>query len=204
MQAGDPGRRWSPCLGRLVPQRCHAAFLGAPQHRTAAVGVRGTVCHGEPEVWDAAQVGSAETWGKKALFQESELTLLVRPDLSIWEINLRQGLHGGTEGPPLAPMPTPRQPFLFQPLQEGNLDAQGNQCDTANVTLRTVPWSGCAAWVSSAFSPTDQEAHPHVTPGLQLLTFPSANNHRVRLPGPLTPTCEAASSAPWRTCCRSP
>lgn len=79
--------------------------------------------------------------GKKALLEESELTLLVRPDLGNKLIYGKVSMEG-TEGPPLAPMPTPCQSFLFQPLQEGNLDAQGNQCDTANVTLRTLPWSG--------------------------------------------------------------
>lgn len=58
---GDGG----PCLGRLISQSSQTALLGAPQHRPAAVGVRGAIRHREPEIRDTAQVRSAETREKK-------------------------------------------------------------------------------------------------------------------------------------------
>lgn len=54
-------RKRRPCLGGLVPQRRQPALLGAPQHCTGAVSIHMPVCHREPEVRDAAQMGSAET-----------------------------------------------------------------------------------------------------------------------------------------------
>lgn len=57
-------RKRRPCLGGLIPQRCQSALLGAPQHCTGAVSIHMSVCHREPEVRDAAQMGSAETWEK--------------------------------------------------------------------------------------------------------------------------------------------
>lgn len=57
-------RKWRPCLGGLVPQRYQPALLGSPQHCTGAVSIHMPVCHREPEVRDAAQMGSAETWEK--------------------------------------------------------------------------------------------------------------------------------------------
>lgn len=50
-----------PCLGRLVSQSRRTALLRAPQHRAAAVRVCGIIRHGEPEIWDTAQMRSAET-----------------------------------------------------------------------------------------------------------------------------------------------
>lgn len=71
---GGVRRGAGPCLGRLVPQRSQAAFLGAPQHRAAAVGLCGAICHGEPEVRDAAQVWPAAIHKGKGHDEKSELS----------------------------------------------------------------------------------------------------------------------------------
>lgn len=68
--AREPTGDGGPCLGRLISQSGQTALLGAPQHRAAAVGVHGAVCHREPEIRDTAQVRSAETREKKGRYWE--------------------------------------------------------------------------------------------------------------------------------------
>lgn len=111
------GRGAGPCLGGLVPQRRQAAFLGAPQHRAAAVGLCGAICHREAEVRDAAQVRPAGT--HKGTGHDERAELSSSRNLSI------RGTGSCREKAPTAPplpalTPPPRSRALLYPGRPGD------------------------------------------------------------------------------------
>lgn len=124
---GDGG----PCLGRLISQSSQTALLGAPQHCTAAVGVRGAICHREPEIGDTAQVRPAVTMEKKRSSLEEKQTAS-----SVSQAGTCQSEDDFTKkglSKEAICSPSPQQPAAHAPQrvpqQARHLDAQESRAD---------------------------------------------------------------------------